>query len=184
MPFWGRKVSSIKVDGNYSDDEWGNAVKYPFLYNQLSTMDVRRNSDPKDLDGEWAVAYSGNKLYGYVKRADDITKTDAGDVWENDCVEVFVEINDSFTQMRTIVGEDWGEDKYTGSKKAVWSADGSILEFEIELPKSPKALGIIGFNIALSDNDGGKTREAQLYPIYGFNDSWQGINLAELEFVK
>lgn len=184
MPFRAKKSSSVKVDGSYSDEEWAKAVKYPFMYNQMGTMDVRRNADPKDLDGDWGVVYSGNKLYGYVKRIDDVTKTDAKDVWENDCVEVFLEIDGSFTQMRTIVGQDWGKDKYTGAKKAVWSTDGSVLEFEIELPKSPTAPGIIGFNIALSDNDGTKTREAQLYPIYGFNDSWQGINLAELEFIK
>ncbi|MBN1647752.1 MAG: endo-1,4-beta-xylanase [Spirochaetales bacterium] len=184
VPFWAKKADGIKVDGSYSDAEWKNAVKYPFLYNQLGTMDVRKTYDNNDIYGEWAIAYSGNKMYGYVKRQDDVTKLDAPDVWENDCVEVFVEIDKAFTQMRTLVGQDWGEDSYKGKKKAVWSADGTVLEFEIELPRNGSGMGIIGFNIALADNDGGAKREAQLYPIYGFNDSWQGVNLAELEFVK
>ncbi|MBN2509052.1 MAG: hypothetical protein JXB03_02205, partial [Spirochaetales bacterium] len=79
-------------------------------------------------------------------------------------------------------GKDWEDMPSAGVRTAAWSADGSILEFSIEL--SPEALkeGIFGFNIALADNDGG-ARETQLYPVNGFNDCYQGINLAELELV-
>ncbi|MBN1698453.1 MAG: hypothetical protein JW881_13140 [Spirochaetales bacterium] len=183
VPFKAKAAAGdIAVDGSYSNDEWKAAVKYPFLFNQLNTKDERFNKDFKDLYGEWGVAYKGNMLYGYVLRQDDKTVGSAGDVWENDSVEVFLDSEGNFAQLRTLIGKKFDSDKYKGT--AVWSADGSVLEFSFDFGKPCASLGIIGFNIALADNDGGSTREFQLYPVFGVNDCWQGKNLAELEFVK
>jgi hypothetical protein len=90
-----------------------------------------------------------------------------------------------FAQLRTIVGKGWTKHALQGNRKAVWSADGKVLEFMVALPTKDELTGrIIGWNIALSDNDQGpgSSRKYQLYPIYGFNDSWQGKNLEEIQF--
>ena len=137
-----------------------------------------------DLYGEWKILYKGNTIYGLVVREDDVTVTDYSDTWENDNLEVFVNLNDQFAQLRTVVGKDWADHSLPGDRKAAWSEDGSVLEFTIELPESDLSGQSIGWNIALSDNDTGPggAQEHQLYPIYGFNDSWQGKNLAEIFF--
>ncbi|MBN2735823.1 MAG: endo-1,4-beta-xylanase [Spirochaetales bacterium] len=184
IPFHANESSIVKVDGKISDGEWTKAVKYPLIFNQLSEDNLVYTGDYKDFRGEWGIVYNGNTIYGYVLRSDDITYTEAPNVWENDNVEVFLDMNNNFIQLRTLVGKDWDESSYEPAHKAVWSADGTVLEFSIGLTADAKELGIIGFNIALADNDGTESRESQQYPVFGFNDCWQGINLAELQFVK
>ena len=73
-----------------------------------------------------------------------------------------------------------------GLRKIVWSADGKVIEFMIELPTEDLTGQTMGWNIALSDNDTGAsgTRDDQLYPMYGINDSWQGKNLGEITFME
>ncbi len=83
--------------------------------------------------------------------------------------------------MRSLPGEDWEESPLAGERRIVWNEDNSVCEFEIEIAGVEEG-DIIGFNIALSDNDKGEGRDAQLYPVNGFNDSYKGINLGELEF--
>jgi len=174
-------AGSVTVDGAYSDDEWAAAVKYSLGYNQLNPADETFNKDYADFQGDWGVVYDGSMLYGFVLRSDDITNTSAPNVWENDCVEVFIDFAGTFAQRRTVVGEGWDGGTYAAD--AVWSADGSVLEFSCDLGQDV-AGQIIGFSLALADNDGTDTRETQLYPQLGVNDCWQGLNLAELEFVE
>lgn len=182
VPFKAKPAKGeITLDGKYTDGEWADAVKHQLVFNQLNTRDERFNKDYNDLYGEWGALYNGSILYGYVIRKDDKLNTGAGNEWENDCVEVFVDVDSKFAQLRTLVNKDFGGGSYECS--AVWSADGSVLEYMVNLGK-PVAGSKIGFNIALADNDGGESRESQLYPVFGFNDCYKGINLAELEFVK
>jgi hypothetical protein len=184
IPFKANQTNKdVVVDGMYSDDEYKDAVKYQLCYNQLNTSDERMNRDYNDLYSDWGVVCKGNMLYGYVYRQDDKTVTNKGDVWENDTVEVFLQVgDDNFLQIRSVVGQPFDSKKYNA--KSAWSADGSIFEFSFEFKVPAVDLKIIGFNIAIADNDGKDTRESQLYPIYGYNDGWQGKNFAELEFVK
>lgn len=182
LPFKANAGSGITLDGNYSDDEWASAVKYQFAYNQLNTMDERMNPDYNDLYGEWGVVYEGNMLYGFVNRQDDKTVTSVGNIWENDTVEVFLKIGNKFSQIRTVAGKKFDAQPFAGD--AVWNKDRTTLEFSCKLPADGAALGVIGFAIALADNDNGTDRESQTYPMYGFNDCYTDKNLAELEFVK
>jgi len=175
--------NDVVVDGNFSEDEYADAVKYQLCYNQLNPKDERMNRDYNDLYGDWGVVHKDNMLYGFVRRQDDVTTTSKGDAWENDTIEVFLEVGkDSFLQIRSIVGKGFDSSKYNAA--CAWSADGSVVEFSFEFNVPALDLKIIGFNIALADNDGGSTRESQLYPIFGYNDGWQGKHFGELEFVK
>jgi len=173
---------SVTIDGAYSDDEWAAAVKYSLGYNQLNPTDQTFNKDYADFQGDWGIVYDGTMIYGFVLRSDDITNTSAGNVWENDCVELFLEVNGEFKQIRTVVGDSgWDSDVF--GVDAVWSADGSVLEFSCDLGMDA-AGAIIGFSLALADNDGGDTRESQLYPQTGNNVCWQGLDLAELQMAE
>lgn len=173
------------IDGINSPGEWDQGVLYKFAYNQLNLTDQRPPRDQTDLYSEWKAVYDKNVLYGLVVREDDTTVTTNSQDWENDTIEVFFEINDTFAQLRTIVGKDWVDNALPGERSAVWSEDGSVLEFMVELPDNDATGLIVGWNIAIADNDVGPeaTRDHQLYPIYGFNDSWEGKNLAEIKFV-
>ncbi len=55
------------------------------------------------------------------------------------------------------------------------------MEFSFKLPVENAEGMIMGFNIALSDNDG-SGREVQLYPITGRNVSYQGKDLIGIRF--
>jgi len=182
IPFKAMPSSGIVVDGMASDDEWADAVKYQFAYNQLDTTDETINRDYSDSYGDWGIVYEGNMLYGYVNRMDDIDVNTAANEWENDTVEVMLEIDGTFSQLRAVLGSGFGDGNFAG--EAVWSEDGTVLEFSCDLGMPVTEFEILGFVIALADNDDGNVREGQYYPIYGFNDSYTGANLAELEIVK
>lgn len=172
------------VDGVAQPGEWDNGVTYPFAYNQLNPQDQRPPFDQNDLSGDWKIVYQQNMIFGLIHRQDDATKTDHADVWENDTIEVFFDINGAFAQLRAVAGRDWDAHSLAGFRKAAWSADGKVFEFVIELPSTNLSGTTIGWNIALADNDAGASgsREHQLYPMYGVNDSWQGKNLGEITF--
>ena len=186
-PFNATRVSvAPEVDGLIAEGEWDAGVLYQFAYNQLDATDQRPSEDYEDLYGEWKILYSRNRVYGLVKRNDDVTVSDHADEWENDALEVFGDLNGQFAQLRTVVGRDWSPHAMPGARKAVWNEDGTVLEFMVELPEDDLSGLTMGWNIALSDNDAGPngTRDSQLYPIYGFNDSWQGKHLGEIFFQK
>lgn len=186
LPFQAAVATTVPtIDGVNSPGEWEQGVLYKFAYNQLNLTDQRPPRDQADLYGEWKILYQKNVMYGLVVREDDATVTTHAHDWENDTVEVFFDINGTFAQLRTVVGNDWAANALPGARKAVWSPDGKVLEFMVELPDNDVTGLTIGWNIALADNDAGSTatRDHQLYPIYGFNDSWEGKNLAEMKFV-
>jgi len=178
-PFIARKASADpSIDGVINEEEWKGAEIYPFLFNQLNTQDFRLDSE--DIQGDWRILYKGNKLFGAIQRKDDITVTGHESSWENDTIEIFIDMSDQFTQMRSIVGQDWEDTLLSG--KAQWNDAGTQMEFVVELPDSnPEGL-TIGWNIALADNDDGPdaTRESQAYPVVGDNNGWQGQGLGEL----
>jgi endo-1,4-beta-xylanase len=167
------------LDGKVSPGEWDRAIAYPYLYNQLNSADLRTPSQ-SDLRGKWRLLARGDTLYGLVHRIDDVTSVTSPNPWDNDTVEIFFSIDGVWKQYRTLVGQDWQKDNDVPGK-AVWSKDGSVLEFSVKLPKDLTGL-TIGWSTALADNDtpGEGTRERQLYPVIGNNNGWQGRGFAEL----
>ncbi|HEY9060855.1 MAG TPA: endo-1,4-beta-xylanase [Pseudobacteroides sp.] len=185
-PFAANPVTNPPViDGRYSAEEWKDAVVYPFAYNQLNENDLRPPQDLKNISGTWRVVYNKNKLYGMIERNDNKTVSQAATEYENDCIELFTEHNGEVNQIRALIGEDWSFNPAAGERKAVWSKDGKIVEFSIEVPAEKDLAGItMGWNTALTDSDdftGGRT--FQLYPVNGANTSWQGKDLSALYFV-
>ncbi|MDP4094892.1 MAG: endo-1,4-beta-xylanase [Bacillota bacterium] len=176
-------VSTVPtLDGIESPGEWKDAVTYEFAYDQLND-DTRPPLNLKDFDGDWRVLYNKNTLYGIVNRVDNVTQNEISPSYQNDCMELFIDVNGKFTQLRAVVGKDWEESPMPGAKKIKWSKDGKTCEFSVELPESDVAGLTVGWNIALSDNDGGPERSRQVYPFPGSNQSYQGKDLGALKFV-
>ncbi|MBN2509747.1 MAG: endo-1,4-beta-xylanase, partial [Spirochaetales bacterium] len=178
-PFIASEAAEVPVlDGAAGEDEWGGGIVYPLGFNQLSPRDLR---DTGSVAGTWTAVYKGNTLYGLLTREDDITYTGDRSSWENDTLEVFFDMNGTFVQLRTLIGQDFQAVSYEGPARAVWSDDGRVCEFSVVLPDTGLANMLCGWNIALSDNDG-SGRTAQLYPVNGINDSYTGVNLGSLKF--
>jgi endo-1,4-beta-xylanase len=169
------------IDGVVDKGEWDKAIVYPFPFNQLSARN-QTPPDRADLAADWRILYQGNTIYGMVNRADEKTVTNEKNDYDNDNIEVFFGIDSDYVQLRTLVGEDFKDNYYKGKRKAVWNKEGTVLEFQVELPPAALAGRIIGWNIALSDNDGSGGRDCQLYPVAGNNTGWQGEGFGEIEF--
>ncbi len=170
------------IDGAITGDEWSGGVSYQLSFNQLSLVDL--TYPPRsNLYGDWRVLYNGKTLYCMVQRTDDDTYVKNADTWKNDTVEVFFDLDGVFLQLRTLVGADFEKSTYTGKRKAVWSADGKVLEFSIDMPVADLKGLLSGWNIALADNDKGTSeRDRQLYALNGTNVSWQNLELGEIVF--
>ncbi|WP_427978133.1 endo-1,4-beta-xylanase [Agarivorans sp.] len=173
----------MPLDGDAA--KWTNAVFYPFAYNQLGGKDLTLPAE-SDISGRFALLYDNNTLYGRVERRDDKTViTNQAQVWENDSVEVFLGFGEEFAQIRALVGEEFAPTAFQADIENYWSEDGTVLEFSIT-PKETSTLSgtTLGFNIALADNDAGPDagRHAQLYPVPGTNNGWQGHDFGEVFF--
>ncbi len=181
MPFYVAPAENAPViDGVIGDAEWKGAYTYPFAFNQLNSTDLRPPA-ADDSSGDWRLLYKGDTIYGLVRRTDNKTHIRAGQPHENDCVELFFKTDKIFRQMRALVGKKFDVGFPGGKVETAWSEDGTILEFAVQIPGMDLAGKSIGWNIALADNDG-LFRKTQLYPVKGFNRSWQQHDLAELRF--
>ncbi len=176
-----RAAAAPVVDGAASDAVWKTAYAFPLAFNQIASGNMAPPASQDDVYGVLRLAYRGSKLYGLLTRVDDRTVTVHKDPWENDNFELFYRLDGAWRQIRTIVGQDWQPDQRPKDGKAVWSADGSVLEFEVEMG-SDLTGRTIGFSAALSDNDTPEraSRKCQLYPIPGNNTGWQGKGFGEL----
>jgi endo-1,4-beta-xylanase len=169
------------LDGVANDAAWKDAYVYSLAFNQLAGGNMAPPLSQKDVHGTLRLVFRGTRLYGLLTRVDDVTVTVHKDPWENDNFELFYRLDGAWRQIRTIVGQDWQKDHRPRDGKAVWSADGSVLEFEADLG-SELAGRTIGFSAALSDNDtpDRASRKCQLYPFPGNNTGWQGKGYGEL----
>ncbi|CAM4143266.1 endo-1,4-beta-xylanase [Vibrio agarivorans] len=176
LPFNAKPLSQARLKAD-------EVVFYPFAFNQLGGKD-QRVPDANVIDGKWAVGYHKNKLIGQVSRQDSKTVVNKSESHENDNVEVFVRLGEQFWQFRSIVGQDFAPIGFPGKATGKWSKDGTTFDFEISFNEFEDLVGeTIGFNMALSDNDGDTAtgnRHAQLYPLTGTNIGWQGEEFGEL----
>ena len=188
VPFELRNVVLLpQINGVFDEYEWRAARKYPFVFNQLNTNSLVPPSE-NDISGSWCVVYNGgtNRIYGCVRRTDNITSTTGSQDAEKDGVTIYYADGSSFASVTAVVGQGFGSVSGNASilspVSGVWSANGSVFEFIITLPgRSLAASGDqrLKFNIALNDNDGAGL-ETRLYPLNGFNISSTGKNMADL----
>lgn len=175
-----RVATPPTIDGKGDDAAWASGFRYPFAFNQLNEADqVWTNLD--SLEASFRLVYHGNVLYGIVYRHDDHTHTTQQSPHLNDGVELFFDFTHEgkvVTQIRSIVGRPFAESVGGKRPEAVWSEDGTIFEFAIDLSAVGLELKpglVIGFNIAINEADHGP-RTVQLYPIPGNNRSYLDAN--------
>jgi len=170
------------IDGKINQEEWKDTYVYPLIYNQLDVQNFNPPSSQKDIYGTWRIMFQGSKIFGLVTRNDDVTVTNHKNPWDNDNFELFYNIDGKWKQIRTIVGQNWQENNFVNGK-AVWSKDGSILEFVVDVGVDLTGK-TLGWSAALSDNDNPQDplRKCQLYPIVGNNTGWQGKGFGEMTF--
>jgi GH35 family endo-1,4-beta-xylanase len=169
------------IDGVVSPGEWDAAWRYPFVFNQLSAKD-KRPTPAEDLAGSWRTMVRGSTVYGLVERADDATMLELGNLYMNDCVEVFLLYNGAYFQLRSLVGKPWALGSFPGQGEGAWSADGKVFEFALTVPDYPVEGVNVGWLIALADSDKKpvQEREEQIYPLPGSNTAYQGRGIGEL----
>lgn len=160
--------------------EWADGYHYSFAFNQLNQKDMSAPTD--SISGTWTVGYYENWLYGVVTRQDDTTVTSMEQLHLNDNVEVFLQRDQSMTQFRATVGQDFERINYGKQYQAIWNEEGTQMFFAIELDSPIQSGESIMWNIALSDNDNAKDRSYQLYPVPGTNISYLGEELTKLTF--
>lgn len=174
------KAAKLTKKPDSAEELLNQSIQYSLAYNQLNQNDMSI-SDHEDISASWAVGYHENWLYGVVNRVDDVTVTSMEQTYLNDNVEVFVQQGDKpMTQFRSVVGKGFEQNNYTGNYNAQWNEDGTQLFFAIELNAPLKMGESIAWNLALADNDDGKQRKHQMYPVPGTNISYLGEELTKL----
>jgi len=178
-----KKASTIPtIDGLETDKEWDEAIIYKLAYNQINSNDQRSPENISDASGLFGLLYKDGYLYGIVHRKDDRTIGSYGESYQNDNVEVFINYNKYFNQLRSLVGKDF-ENNPARDSLAVWNEEGTIMEFKISMPEDDLSGLTMGFNMALSDSDNmSDGRKYQLYPFAGSNTSYMGKDLGLIWF--
>ncbi|NLS12191.1 endo-1,4-beta-xylanase [Vibrio sp. SM6] len=176
--FVAKSLTQKPVDAESS--VWQESYHYSLAFNQLDKKDMTVSQD--SIAATWSVGHHDNWLYGMVQRQDDITVTSMEESYLNDNVELFFQRGEELMQFRSTVGKDFEKIRYPHQYRAQWSDDGQTLYFAIELDKPIASGEAIGWNIAMSDNDDGKARRYQLYPVPGSNISYLGEELTKLTF--
>lgn len=176
----------VTIDGT-EEALWGDYV----------AIDLDQSSGPTspDLDATYKVSYDATNLYLLVNVIDDDLQNDGGNVWENDGVEVYIDIgndkagaygaddyqytfvyNDAPTvnesQHAAIAGVSYAESV---------TASGYIVEVSIPWTTlgggAPSATDEIGFDVKINDDDGGGGRDHELAWEDGTFNQWNNPSL-------
>gem|GEM_PF-875023 len=168
------------VDGRVRRNEWKGACTYGFLYNQLDSLDTRMPDNRGDISGWWKTAYNGNRLFGAIHRRDDriITGNPAPEC--NDNVEIFIAVDSLFSSYRAVAGKGWDQKPAdTSAPQAAWSSNRRDFEFSLVLPLDSLPGAIVGWNIAITDNDG-NAPSSPAYRVFSINGSDRSRHRDEL----
>ncbi|MBN1361807.1 MAG: CBM9 family sugar-binding protein, partial [Sedimentisphaerales bacterium] len=181
--------SSIAIDGT-RDAAWFHVPRY-----QIGNV-VSGTSSETDCSGTWQALWSPQCLYVFVDVNDETQISDSSGKWDDDSVEVFVDIhNDKATsyaagaddyQYRFAwdatepeVGEDHGNT--TAGIEFTLLTTGTGYALEAKFPWSilyqdagvPSLGDLMGFEVQINDDDDGGGRDNQLDWYSTTNDAWQ-----------
>ena len=148
--------------------------------------------DEEDLSGTARVLWDEEYLYVFAEVTDDVIVVDAGESYQADNVEIYLDLgNDkagSYTdddyQYRVLAdGSELIEEKHGATEGVVYetaqTADGYVLEIAFPwdtLGGKPASRDPLGFDVQLTDNDG-DGREHRLAWAADNNDAWQDTTL-------
>jgi len=152
---------------------------------------------PGDYSGQWRALYDASNLYVLVEVGDATRTNDSGgNWWEDDVVEIFIDGNNSKgTSYDGIndfqLGFRWNDATVHAGGNSVQNttginfsmyASGSGYVLEAAIPWStigvaPSIGSVIGFDVAVDDDDNGGTRDAQVVSIATTDAGWSNPSI-------
>jgi hypothetical protein len=158
------------IDGTI-DASWGG---YP------ATNIAQGFNSPPDLAANFKTRYDATYLYVLVDVTDDVVQNDAGNNWDNDGIEIFIDINNdksgtygsndfqfAFVTGNTTVYE-YQHNAITGVTFARGTKTGGYI-MEVRIPwttltlgSAPSAGSYVGFDVGVNDDDNNGVRDNQL----------------------
>ena len=171
-------IDSIIIDGK-PEDTWNN-----YIYEELSFISGQLPEDDSDISAKYKTTWDTSGIYFLIKVIDNYLYSEHEDDWQNDCVELYFDINNSKSnvyeakdfQLRLI----WNIDEVnSGDVNSLCDGGASSIEFaqidtlggyifEVKFPwpvlcfDAPINNQLIGFDIQVSDNDSG-VRDTKLF---------------------
>ena len=181
--------SSVSIDQNI-DSSWNNAPA-------MSIGNVSIGSMPSDFEGQWRALFDSNNLYVLVEVSDNSLNNDSGTEWWNDdAIELYIDgdnsKNSSYDGENDFqLGFRWNDDGVNVGGNSVDNTSGiefsqyqtsSGYNLEVSIPwstigVSPGAGDVIGFDVAVDDDDGGGSRDAQIVSISSSDQLWSDPSL-------
>lgn len=158
------------IDGTV-DASWSG---YP------ATSIAKGFNSPPDLAANFKTRYDAAYLYVLVDVTDDVVQNDAGNNWDNDGIEIFIDINNdksggygtndfqfAFVTGNTTVFEyqhnaTAGVSFAQGSKTGGYIMEARIPWTSLGLAGAPTAGSYVGFDVGVNDDDNNGTRDNQL----------------------
>ncbi len=174
----------VTIDSNI-ESVWFNTP-------EMEINNVTVGTRTPDFHAQWKAMYDDTNLYILVEINDDSIINDSNGEWyKDDCVEVFIDADNSSDATYDGVndfqlGFRWDDpviqignnsvNNITGISYLLYAtADGYNLEASIlwsTLGVSPTAGSIIGFDVAVDDDDNGGDRECTLASIFTSDNAW------------
>ena len=167
-------ASPPTIDGSV-DSMWSDAIAYPLNNVVEGTVDSE-----SDLSGTWKALWDTSNLYYLVDITDDYLHNDSGLYWQDDCIEIYIDADNSKGRKFDNVNDfqfsfRWNDTtlQLGGSSTDTSGVDFVIVDtsngyrLEVSFPWSalkvtPSQGHLIGADVFVNDDDdGGDTREAQ-----------------------
>jgi len=157
----------VEVDGVADDSEWGDAADYVFNANDTQAPGVVVEGEAAELADSSAVIrvkYDADYVYVAVEVTDDQVVGQAANVWDADCVELFLD-HDNSRMTNVGIGRHQFDISAGGQTLATdivpsgsWTGSGRTNSngYTVEYRLSRQALGldldgVYGFDLAISD---------------------------------
>jgi hypothetical protein len=163
---------------------WNSYAPFP-----VSILSVGSISGPADLSANFRITRDAANLYILVDVTDDDLRNDGGNNWENDAVEIFIDMgNDKsgsygandFAYTFVINDPTVYESKHNATTGVAFAqgakAGGYIMEIRIPwttLGGAQSAGSFIGFDLHVNDDDGGGGRDAKKAWKDASDNAWQ-----------
>jgi gliding motility-associated-like protein len=159
------------IDGTI-DAVWGN-----YITNPLTKIPVGSISGAADLSATYQTMRDATNLYILVNINDDVVRFDGGNPWDDDGVEVFIDMgNDKNTsygandfQYAFVWNSGITEYKHNATSGVTFGqaskAGGYIIEIKIPwttLGGAPNNGDLIGFDVHVNDDDDGGGRDSKI----------------------
>ena len=159
--------TAVTIDGTI-ESVWSNAVSYNCENVPNGASEI---TDDNDLSGSFRMLWDANNLYILAEVTDDIIKDDSDSPWQDDGIEIFIDIgndkadsygDDDYQYGFEAGGSNFTEYKHDSTTGVSYSAasvtGGYVIEAQIPwstLGETAAVDVLMGFDINLVDDDTG-----------------------------